>query len=66
MRIEREKWKVHSEKWKVMNFHWSATDGKQIPWEKDEKDFGKMSKVHEIVKKVKQMEPVYLGEIVAC
>ena len=33
---------------------------------RDEKDFGKMSKVHEIVKKVKQMEPVYLGEIVAC
>ena len=33
----------------------------------DEKDFGKMSKVHEIVKKkVKQMEPAYLGEIVVC
>ena len=32
----------------------------------DEKDFGKMSKVHEIVKKGKQMEPVYLGEIVVC
>ena len=28
--------------------------------------FGKMSKVHEIVRKGKQMEPVYLGEIVAC
>ena len=33
---------------------------------RDEKDFGKMSKVHEIVKKGKQMEPVYLDEIVAC
>ena len=30
-----------------------------------EKDFGKMSKVLEIVE-IKQMEPVYLGEIVAC
>ena len=33
----------------------------------DERDFGKVSKVHEIAKKKgKQMEPVYLGEIVAC
>ena len=30
------------------------------------RDFGKMSKVHEIVEKWKQLEPVYLGEIVAC
>ena len=30
-----------------------------------EKDFGKRSKVLEIVE-IQQMEPVYLGEIVAC